>query len=63
MAALNKRWELKEGQVRRIRDKRQRMTKDVFLQLAEVDLIAARAAAVSMNVPLEQIQLWELAIV
>lgn len=60
MSDLDKRWQLKDGQVRRIRDKRNRMTKDVFLRLAEVDLIAARVAAVSMCVPLAQIQLWEI---
>lgn len=56
------RWEMKEGQHRRQRDRRQRLTREDFLKAAQVDLIAACLAAVANCVPLAQIQLWELAL-
>ena len=53
------RWELKDGQKRRLRDRRNRMKKADFLRVAHVDIVAARLAAVACLVPLAQIQLWE----
>lgn len=67
LSPLNKRWELgfrKDGtpKVRRLRDKREHMTKKAYLLLAELDVKAARLAAIAQDVSLAQIQLWELAV-
>ena len=44
------------------RNRGPRMDKKDFKALAKKDLVAARFAAVARDVPLAQIQLWELAL-